>query len=115
MARDCSWSSVEIDVYESGPLARLEWPRQTVSAERRSVSGGRLVRQILAVEYAPLTVSIELDKADYATLLGKVGTVATLAIVGAASIPDVLLDSVSAPTIDDTNALAFCQVTFKRP
>lgn len=116
MARDCSWSSVEFDVYESGPLARLDWPRKAVTAERRSVGGQRLVRQILGVEYDQLTVNIELDKDDYPTLAGKVGTVvATLAIVGAASIPDVILDSIGTPTIDDTNDLAFCQVTWKRP
>lgn len=116
MARECAWANIEFDVYESGPLARLDWPRKTVSAERLAVGGGRLVRQVLSVQYDPLTVSIELGKDDYPTLAGKVGTVvATLAIVGASSISSVILDSIGSPTIDDTNSLAFCQVTWKRP
>ncbi len=116
MARDCSWSGVEFDVYDSGPLARLDWPREAVESERLSVGGQRRVVQALNVQYGPLTVNIELDKDDYPTLSGKVGTVvATLAIVGAASVTDVRLFSIGQPTIDDTSDLAFCQVTWKRP
>lgn len=116
MARECAWSGVEFDTFESGPLARLEWPRHAVSAERRSVGGQRVMRQILGVEYDPLTINIVLDKDDYPTLLGKVGlTIATLAIVGAPSIPDVILDAIGQPYIDDVNDEARCSVTWKRP
>lgn len=109
---DSTFAGVAFLVEETGPLARAAFPVSRQLAIRHVPWGGRTIVQDLGREATQLSLSLIVEEANWPALQAKVGTIGTLALVGAPAQSGVLLQSLGNVTIDDTNDLVFVSATF---
>ena len=112
---DCSWGGVSFYVRESGELLRAAFPKRPLLARREAPWGTRVVTQVLnSSTLQLLTLTLEMAKADEATLRGLTATLGTLALTGGISYTNTMLDEITSSNIDDTNNVAFVVAVFTR-
>lgn len=109
---DSTFSGVPFLAEETGPLARADFPVQRALAIRHVPWGSRTIVQDMGREATTLTLRLTVLTSQIAALEGKVGTLGTLALVGAAARANVLLQSLGDKTVDDANGLVFLSATF---
>ncbi|MGN6809257.1 MAG: hypothetical protein ACTHMP_00135 [Thermomicrobiales bacterium] len=112
-AGDCTFGSVAFLVDEPSALTKPLFPAQTIKGVR-SVPYANPPKNIIQVtgrEPGQLALSVTILTTAYASLLAKVGTFATLTIVGESAVSTVLLDSVTNVQHDPVG-LTFCTATF---
>jgi len=108
---DSTFAGAAFLVEEEG-LTAPTFARRARITRRQSATGGRVVTQVSGYEPAELRLAIVVEAAVWATLLGKVGTSGTLAIVGQPTFSGVFLDALDDPRRDNINGLYFAQATF---
>lgn len=109
---DSTFAGVAFLVEETGPLARAEFPVSRQLAIRHVPWGSRTIVQDLGREATTLTLSLIVESANWSALQAKVGTIGTLALVGAPARSGVLLQTLGNVTIDDINELVFVSAQF---
>lgn len=109
---DSSFAGVPFLCEETGPLARADFPVARALAIRHVPWGSRTIVQDLGREATTLTLRLTVLTGQIAALEGKVGTLGTLSLVGAAARSNVLLQALGDKTVDDANGLVFVSATF---
>lgn len=112
---DSSFGSVDFWCQEAAELLEQGWPARPTLARRRAPWGSRTVTQVLGSDLQPVTLNLELDLGDVATLRGLAGTLGTLSLAsGAAVYTNVMLDELTDVKYDRTNDVAFVAAVFTR-
>lgn len=109
---DSNFGGVAFIVEEAGPLARAAFPVSRQLALRHVPWGSRTVVQDLGREATTVAYTLIVENAVWGALVAKVGTLGTLALVGAPAQGNVLLQTLSNVTVDDIHGLTFCSAQF---
>jgi hypothetical protein len=109
---NCTFSGVAFLTEQTGDFARAAFPTERQLAIRHVPWGGRTIVQDLGAQATALTLTLTLLSSAYAALQAKVGTIGTLALVGAPAQSGVLLQTLTNVTLDDAHGIVTLQAQF---